>query len=113
MPSPSAPAILFLPGGYQTTQADLMGLRVANRSFLQGLIRHGGLNTLHGYAPQQASFDTAFEQFARDLGATVPIRIIEGHRLDQLAEVGGLLSAIRTWPHLRGIVASSDPTPIP
>ena len=91
MPSPSAPAILFLPGGYQTTQADLMGLRVANRSFLQGLIRHGRLNTLHGYAPQQASFDTAFEQFARDLGATVPIRMIEGHRLDQLAEVGGLL----------------------
>ena len=91
MPSPSAPAILFLPGGYQTTQADLMGLRVANRSFLQGMIRHGGLNTLHGYAPQQASFDTAFEQFARDLGATVPIRMIEGHRLDQLAEVGGLL----------------------
>jgi alpha-maltose-1-phosphate synthase len=91
MPSPSAPAILFLPEGYQTTQADLMGLRVANRSFLQGLIRHGGLNTLHGYAPQQASFDTAFEQFARDLGARVPICVIEGHRLDQLAVVGGLL----------------------
>jgi alpha-maltose-1-phosphate synthase len=91
MPSSSAPAILFLPGGYQTNQSDLMGLRVANRSFLQGLIRHGGLNTLHGYAPQQASVDTAFEQFARDLGATVPICTIEGHRLDQLAEVGGLL----------------------
>ena len=92
MPSPSAPAILFLPGGYQTTQADLMGLRVANRSFLQGLIRHGGLNTLHGYAPYAPQrVDTAFEQFARDLGATVPICTIEGHRLDQLAEVGGLL----------------------
>jgi alpha-maltose-1-phosphate synthase len=91
MPLPSAPAILFLPEGYQTSQADLMGLRVANRSFLQGMIRHGGLNTLHGYAPQQGSFATAFEQFARDLGATVPICMIEGHRLDQLAEVGGLL----------------------
>ena len=38
-----------------------------------------------GVLPQQ------FEQFARDLGATVPICMIEGHRLDQLAEVGGLL----------------------
>jgi alpha-maltose-1-phosphate synthase len=90
MPLASAPAIFFLPDGYQTTQADLMGLRVANRSFLQGLIRHGGLNTLHGYAPQQGDLATAFEQFARDLGATVPISMIEGHRLDQLAEVGGL-----------------------
>ena len=64
MPLPSAPAIVFLPEGYQTTKADLVGMRVANRSFLQGLIRYGGLNILHGYAPQQASFATAFEQLS-------------------------------------------------
>jgi alpha-maltose-1-phosphate synthase len=90
MPLPS-PAILFLPAGYQTSQADLMGLRVANRSFLQGLIRHGGLNTLNGYVPQQGICTAAFEQLARDLGADVPVRMIEGHRLDQLAEIGGLV----------------------
>lgn len=90
MPEPSAPAILFLPDGYQTTQTDLNGLRIANRGFLQGLIRHGGLEKLYGYAPQNASF-AAVQQLARDLGATMPVCMIEGHRLDLLAEVGGLV----------------------
>jgi len=67
-----------------------MGRPVANRSFLQGLIRHGELAALHGYTPQQSRFGPAFEKLARDLGAAMPVRIIDGHRLDQLAEVGGL-----------------------
>jgi glycosyltransferase involved in cell wall biosynthesis len=34
---------------------------------------------------------TAFEQLARDLDASMPVHIIEGHRLDQLAEIGSLI----------------------
>jgi alpha-maltose-1-phosphate synthase len=90
-------AILFLdphlfldPEGRETARKYLMGRLVANRGFLQALIRYGGLRTLHGYMPR-AHLGTAFEQLARELGATMPIRIIEGHRLDQLAEVGGLI----------------------
>jgi starch synthase len=67
-----------------------MGRPVANRGFLQGLIRYGNLETLYGYTPQKARLGTAFEQLARDLGATMPVRVIDGHRLDQLVEVGGL-----------------------
>jgi starch synthase len=108
MPLPS-PAFLFLPEGYQTTQPDIMGLRVANRSFLQGLIRHGGLDILRGYAPQQEGFSTSFEQIARDLGAEVPVRMIEGHRLDQLAEVGGLVALdpnLATFARHRSFIGS-------
>ena len=108
MPLPS-PAFLFLPEGYQTTQPDIMGLRVANRSFLQGLIRHGGLDILRGYAPQQEGFATSFEQIARDLGAEVPVRMIEGHRLDQLAEVGGLVALdpnLATFARHRSFIGS-------
>jgi alpha-maltose-1-phosphate synthase len=89
MPEPSSPAIRFLPEAYETVRKDLMGRPVASRGFLEGLIRFGGLATLHGYTPR-ARFEAQFEQLARDLGAGMPVRIIEGHRLDQLAEVGGL-----------------------
>lgn len=91
MPESSPPAIRFAsPEAFETTREDLMGRPVANRAFLQGLIRYGGLAALHGYTPDQARSAMAFEQLARDLGATMPIRIIDGHRLDELAEVGGL-----------------------
>src|SRR5438045_841043 len=90
MPEPPSPAILFHPEAYETTRKDLMGRPVASRGFLQGLIRYGGLPMLHGYMPQ-AGFGTAFEQLARDLGASIPVRIIEGHRLDELAAIGTLV----------------------
>jgi alpha-maltose-1-phosphate synthase len=90
MSEPSPPAIRFLPQGFETARNDLMGLPVANRGFLHGLIKYGGLEALYGYTPKQARLGSAFEQLARDLGATMPVRIIDGHRLDQLAEVGGL-----------------------
>ena len=91
MPKFSSPAIRFLPGDFETTSQDLMGRLAANRSFLRGLIKYGGLETLHVYTPQQTCPGTALEHLARDLDATVPFRIIEGHQLDQLAEVGGLM----------------------
>ncbi len=91
MPKFSSPAIRFLPGDFETTPQDLMGRLVANRSFLQGLIKYGGLETLHVYTPQQTLPGKALEHLARDLDAAVPFRIIEGHQLDQLAEVGGLM----------------------
>lgn len=94
MPEAFTPAIRFVPNGYQTTPDAIVGRQVANRGFLQGLIRYGGLTTLYGYlphyVPQKADFGTTFEQLAHDLGATMPVHIIESHRLDQLAEVGGL-----------------------
>jgi alpha-maltose-1-phosphate synthase len=90
MPELFPPAILFLPESYETARKDLMGRPVANRGFMQGLIRYGELETLHGYTTQQGRFGKEFEQLARDLGASMPIRVIDGHRLDQLAEVGGL-----------------------
>src|SRR5215213_8858736 len=90
MPEHPMPAILFYPEIYETARKDLMGRPVASRGFLQGLIKYGGLATLNGYMPQ-ARFGTAFDQLARDLGADMPVRIIEGHRLDQLAEIGGLV----------------------
>src|SRR6185437_7158833 len=34
---------------------------------------------------------TVLEHLARDLGVIMPIRVIEGHQLDQVAKVGGLL----------------------
>ena len=74
---------------YETLPEHLLGRLVANREFLHGLIRYGGLATLHAYTPR-ADLGTAFEKLARDLGATMPIRIIDGHRLDELAEIGGL-----------------------
>jgi glycosyltransferase involved in cell wall biosynthesis len=67
-----------------------MGRPVANRGFLHGLIRYGRLATLHGYTPR-ADYGAELEQLASDLGAGMPVRIIEGHRLDQLTEVGGLV----------------------
>ena len=67
-----------------------MGRPVANRGFIQGLIRYGGLAAFYGYAPK-ASFGAAFEQLVRELGSTAPVRIIEGPQLDQLAEIGGLV----------------------
>ena len=90
MPESFIPAIRFVEDAFKTARENLMGLPVANQGFLQGLIKYGGLETLHGYTSQQSHFGTAFEQLARDLGATMPIRIIDGHRLDELAEVGGL-----------------------
>jgi alpha-maltose-1-phosphate synthase len=90
MPELSPPAIFFHPEAYETARKDLMGRPVANRGLLQGLIRYGELAALHGYTPQ-AGFGPVFEQLARDLGASMPVRIIEGHRLDQLAEIGGLV----------------------
>jgi starch synthase len=91
MPKFSSPAIRFLPGDFETTRQDLMGRLVANRSFLEGLIRYGALETLHAYTPQQTCLGTALEHLARDLNASMPFRIIEGHQLDQLTEVGGLM----------------------
>ncbi len=91
MPKSSSPAIRLLPGDFETTRQDLMGRLVANRSFLQGLIRYGGVETLHVYTPQQACLSTALEHFARDLDASIPLHIIEGHQLDRLTEVGGLM----------------------
>jgi len=91
MPKFSSPAIRFLPGDFETTPQNLMGRLAANWSFLQGLIKYGGLETLHVYTPQQTCPGMALEHLARDLDATVPFRIIEGHQLDQLAEVGGLM----------------------
>jgi len=85
----SSPVIHFIPGGYDAAGGNLMGRSVANRSFLQGLIRYGALEALYGYT-QRAQLGTVFEQLARDLGATMPVHTIELHRLDQLAQVGGL-----------------------
>jgi alpha-maltose-1-phosphate synthase len=84
-----SPAVAFAPGGYEATAGAVFGLAVANQGFVQGLVRHGGLGTLHGYL-LQAGLDTQLEQFARDLGATLPVRVIQPHRLDQLAELGVL-----------------------
>jgi starch synthase len=91
MPKFSSPAIRFLQGDFETTRQDLMGRLVANRSFLEVLIRYGGLETLHVYTPQQTCLGTALGHLARDLNASMPFRIIEGHQLDRLAEVGGLM----------------------
>ena len=86
------PALLVVPEGYETDRPDLMGRPVANRGFMQGLIKYGGLETLYGYAPHApagaAPAGAAFERLARDLGATMPVRVID--RLQQLAELGGL-----------------------
>jgi starch synthase len=90
MPKSFTPAIRFTADAFKTARQDLMGLPVANQGFLQGLIKYGSLEALHGYTLQQARFGAAFEQLARDLGATMPVRAIEGYRLDQLMEVGGL-----------------------
>lgn len=85
-----SPAIAFDLDSYETYRKDLMGRPVANRSFLQGLIKYGRLKTLHGYM-SRARFGSEFERLARKLGTITPIHIIEGHRLDQLAEIGGLM----------------------
>jgi starch synthase len=101
-----SPAIRFTPEAYETARKDLMGRPVANRGFIQGLIRYGGLATLYGYTPK-ASFGTAFEQLVRELGATTPVRIIEGPQLDQLAEIGGLVlcdPAMASFARQRGFV---------
>src|SRR5689334_12869756 len=85
----SAPtAVLVLPEGYETNRLDLRGRPVANRGFLQALIRYGGLEVLYGYTSRPAVTGAAFEQLARDLGATMPIHVVD--RLEQLAEIGGL-----------------------
>ncbi|MFL5236416.1 MAG: glycosyltransferase family 4 protein [Rhizomicrobium sp.] len=88
MSKPSLPAVIFVPDAYETDREILMGRPVANRGFLQGLIRYGGLERLYGYTPP--GFGSDFEQLARDLGATMPVHIIDRHQLDQLVEVGGL-----------------------
>jgi starch synthase len=90
MPESFTPAILFTPGSFGTAEQNPLGRLVANRSFLEGLIKYGDLEMLYGYTAQQAQYGTAFEQLARDLGATMPVRVIDGHQQNQLAEVGGL-----------------------
>jgi alpha-maltose-1-phosphate synthase len=84
-----APAVLALPEAYEVPPENLLGRVVGNREFLRGLIRYGGLATLHAYTPR-AELGAAFEKLARGLGADMPIRIIDAHRLYQLADVGGL-----------------------
>jgi alpha-maltose-1-phosphate synthase len=66
-----------------------MGRLAANQSFLKELIRHGGLETLH-CCPHQPRQGEMFEELARDLGATMPVRTIRPHQQDLLAELGGL-----------------------
>ena len=90
MPESFTPAILFTPASFGTAEQDPIGRVVANRNFLEGLIKYGDLEMLYGYTTQQAQYGTAFEQLARDLGATMPVRVIDGHQQNQLAEVGGL-----------------------
>ena len=87
-PSSISPAILYVEGGYEPISEKIMGAHVASRNFLQGLIRHGQLETLHGYMGARNAAATAFERLARDLGATMPIRTIQPHRLEQVAELG-------------------------
>jgi hypothetical protein len=86
MPASFTPAILFHPNSFGTA----LGRLVANRGFLEGLIKYGDLEMLYGYTTQQAQYGKAFEQLARDLGATMPVGVIDGHQQNQLAEVGGL-----------------------
>jgi hypothetical protein len=90
MPKAFTPAIRFVADAFKTARQDLMGLPVANQGFLQGLIKYGNVETLYGYTSQQTRIGTALEQLARDLGATTPVRVIDGHRLDQLGEVARL-----------------------
>ena len=109
MPESFTPAIHFLADAFRTARQDLMGLPVANQGFLQALIRYGDLETLHAYTSNRAHFGQTFEHLARDLGATMPIRVIDGHRLDQLAEVGGLAVCdpnIATFARQRSFIGS-------
>jgi glycosyltransferase involved in cell wall biosynthesis len=94
LPAIISPAILYLEGSYlegsYETTSGPWGAQVASRDFLQGLIRHGRLETLHGYMGDRHAKATAFERLARDLGATIPVRTIQPHRLNQVAELGVL-----------------------
>src|SRR4051812_40261686 len=89
-PANVSPAILFDPEGYESGRQDVMGRLAANQSFLKGLIRYGGFETLY-CCTEAAQHAEAFEQLARDLGAAMPIRNIDAHRLDRLTELGSLI----------------------
>ena len=67
-----------------------MGAQVASHEFLRGLIRHGQLETLHGYMEAYNVKATAFERLARNLGATIPVRTIQPYQLNQVMELGVL-----------------------
>jgi glycosyltransferase involved in cell wall biosynthesis len=86
-----SPAILYAKGSYETDAEKLMGAHVASRNFLQGLISHSRLKTLHGYMGSRNVAAAAFERLARDLGAGMPVHTIQPHRLDQVAELGVLV----------------------
>jgi alpha-maltose-1-phosphate synthase len=89
MPETFSPAIAFAPPGYEATAADLFGLNVANQSFLQGLIRHGRPESLNGYLIH-AGLEAEFQRLVQRLGPTMPVHVVQPHRLDQLAKLGGL-----------------------
>jgi hypothetical protein len=76
MQKPASPAIYFLPEGFEPGGNSLVGRVVGNRSFLQGLIKHGGMPALHGYT-QHAAAGEAFKHLARALGAGMPVHVIE------------------------------------
>src|SRR5215210_4023108 len=87
MPDNLSPAIAFDPNGFEATSDYLRGLAVANQSFVCGLVRHGELEALHGYL-MVGGCDAAFEKLAQEVGATMPTRIIQPQRLDQLSQIG-------------------------
>jgi glycosyltransferase involved in cell wall biosynthesis len=89
LPTIISPALLYQGGNYEI-RSQLMGAQVAGRDFLQGLIRHGRLEMLHGYMGDRHVKATAFERLAHDLGATMPVHTIQPHRLNQVAELGVL-----------------------
>lgn len=82
--------LFYVPEGFDTGQAKLMGRHAAGEGFLQGLARHGGLDALYCYTRTPAmadEFKTRYGSMGGDAGRVRPVPF---DRPDALQDAGTL-----------------------
>jgi starch synthase len=82
-------AFYFAGHNYRTAGDMVVGRQSASGGFLKGFIRHGGTDTLYCYS-NEATGHHEFAEFAKEAGATQPLRGFLPPSMDRIAEVGTL-----------------------
>ncbi len=98
---PARAALQYARESFDTRVGEVMGRRVAGETFLKAWIDHADADPLTAWVQSRAEA-TAFEQQARELGATVPIEVAGISKLDPLRAAGTLWLAdpavsLRAW----------------
>ncbi len=82
-------AIAYSPAGFDTSADRLMGRQAAGEGFLEGFVRHSGVDTLFCYTRAKPAFDDFVARTSR-VGLNAPARLIPESRPDLLRRPGCL-----------------------